>query len=415
MVFKFSEKLTSLKGVQKGIFIFYTICGTSPYVISKAGQAPKRNHINTLVFLLQLSLYWTGFVVVADRKGLNDTGVSRVSNFIQLLVNAVAYTVAIVNPLWKFKFYSSIISRFNQIDEQLEDIKARVDQQSTPKIFYGITMAIFAFFFVHTLFDFQVEVVQRDGNPLFWVVYSLPLMVYATSLHQTILFIFAIHKRMELIGRYIQTKNTQNKFPTSVYYTLQVTRCVTPEQESMGKLFKLIKDIYLLSEDVEEFSGPVTLVALGAIFAVASIQSFHVYAIAGYTGEDAGSTFVGLLRSANLLVINLVLVFGLCSTAELVSRDVSAILASAMRDKSNEPASLHGYSSWLNPMLCRIKFSANGFFQLNYNMLFGFISALITYLIILIQFNSISDNKGPTNTHGADFVHNHITEKWVQP
>lgn len=402
MVFKFPEKLSSLKGFQKCIFTFYTICGVSPSVLSKTGQIPKLNRINSLLSLLLLILYWAGFVVVSDRKGLNDTGISRVSNFIQLLVNAAAYTVTIANPLWKFKFYSRIISRFNKIDDQLEDIKARVDQQSGPKIFYGITVAVFGFFFVHTLFDFHVEVVQKHRNPLFWIVYSVPLMVYATSLHQTIFFIFAIHKRMELIGRYVRTRHVENHFKTSsVYYTLQVTRCVTPEQESTGKLFKLIKDIYLLCEDVEEFSGPGTLVALGATFAVSSIQSFHAYTIALATWDESVVALVGLFRSTNLLVVNLVLVFALCSTAELVYKDVSAILASAMRDKSNEPASQNGYSTWLNPMLTRIKFSANGFFQLNYNMLFGYISALITYLIILIQFNSISTTPGPPEQHSA--------------
>lgn len=49
------------------------------------------------------------------------------------------------------------------------------------------------------------------------------------------------------------------------------------------------------------------------------------------------------------------------------------------------------FSDWLDPMLSSIRFSAFGFFHINYNMLFGFISALITYLVILIQFNSLSN------------------------
>lgn len=52
-------------------------------------------------------------------------------------------------------------------------------------------------------------------------------------------------------------------------------------------------------------------------------------------------------------------------------------------------------------MLARIKFTASGFFIVNYNMLFGFFSALITYLIILIQFNSLNkDPSGLVATHG---------------
>lgn len=59
---------------------------------------------------------------------------------------------------------------------------------------------------------------------------------------------------------------------------------------------------------------------------------------------------------------------------------------------------------WLYNMLARIRFSALGFFNINYSSLFGFISALITYLVILIQFNSLSDSpEKPTLTQSSRF------------
>lgn len=50
-----------------------------------------------------------------------------------------------------------------------------------------------------------------------------------------------------------------------------------------------------------------------------------------------------------------------------------------------------GYESaqWIHNVLSRIKFTAFNFFNINYGMLLGFVSALVTQLVIFIQFNAV--------------------------
>lgn len=56
-------------------------------------------------------------------------------------------------------------------------------------------------------------------------------------------------------------------------------------------------------------------------------------------------------------------------------------------------------ATYLHSVLSRIQFTALGFFNINYNTLFGFCSALITYLVLLIQFNSIYEKENlPVST-----------------
>lgn len=46
--------------------------------------------------------------------------------------------------------------------------------------------------------------------------------------------------------------------------------------------------------------------------------------------------------------------------------------------------------NWLRLMIPHMKISAFGLFDINHNLLFGFLGTLITYLIILVQFYSIA-------------------------
>lgn len=51
---------------------------------------------------------------------------------------------------------------------------------------------------------------------------------------------------------------------------------------------------------------------------------------------------------------------------------------------------LNELSIWVHPMVSYMKFSAYGFFTIDYNMLCGFMTALITYLVIFIQFYALN-------------------------
>lgn len=44
-------------------------------------------------------------------------------------------------------------------------------------------------------------------------------------------------------------------------------------------------------------------------------------------------------------------------------------------------------------MISYMKFSAYGFFTIDYNMLCGFMTALVTYLVIFIQFYALNGDK----------------------
>lgn len=60
---------------------------------------------------------------------------------------------------------------------------------------------------------------------------------------------------------------------------------------------------------------------------------------------------------------------------------------------------LNELSIWVHPMISYMKFSAYGFFTIDYNMLCGFMTALITYLVVFIQFYALNGDDTSSHAH----------------
>lgn len=58
-------------------------------------------------------------------------------------------------------------------------------------------------------------------------------------------------------------------------------------------------------------------------------------------------------------------------------------------------------SIWVHPMISSMKFSGYGFFTIDYSMLCGFMTALITYLVIFIQFYALNGDTSSVQTNRA--------------
>ena len=105
-----------------------------------------------------------------------------------------------------------------------------------------------------------------------------------------------------------------------------------------------------------------------------------------------------LFVSINIVLLNLTLIVGITSVCESVSNEANKILQNfnTLQFKKGVPI-INELSISVHSVVSNMKFSAYGFFTINYNMLCGFVAGLITYLVIFIQFNSISGDLHPTS------------------
>lgn len=175
MNFRDSLKIHSLTRFQKCFSFIYTLLGMTPSVKSGLGRNITFEFLNISVKVV----YWIGIGWSFTIGGSKDSQVSIISNIIQLLLNTMAYTVAAVNPILKYKTYSKIIRRLNKINEQLEEINMYPKDQ--PRMFNFITTAFFVALVFNCAFTFYVSVIKAASSAPYWILHALPLFIYATS------------------------------------------------------------------------------------------------------------------------------------------------------------------------------------------------------------------------------------------
>lgn len=328
------KKYNSFYGFYKTFAKIYQLFGISPKCSDDTFGKPLL--CTKLLIRFFITLYWIGVGLTLLRTELPNNSVSIASNFLQLLLNALALTAALVNPLWKYGEYQEMILLLDKIDHQISEMKRTVDYRKQVKLFFAVTSAFLFLIIYNYAFDFYVSIWKNDVRLPYWILYSVPLIVYAASLHQAIFFIFSIHKRLQMASELLningsileEGKNCWLERPeiTPTNYFLTNSRAHQPKNISEAKIFRLIKDIYLLCLKVDRYFGIVLLLALGALFSVSSIQSFYCFMITAHFDSTKNRTVWELIACINLILINMLLVVGLSCASEMVTNDVNCIL-----------------------------------------------------------------------------------------
>ena len=384
------DTLNFCAGLPKGFASLYKLLGISPYFATTPNGEVKINRAHRIIICFLIFVYWIGIgwsVFYRDRK---NSLISICSNNIQLIVNAIAFSVALINPLWRFKKYHEILRLFDIVDQQLHEIHPMIFSNDH-KTVNRFSCAFLLYLSYLNITEFILAVVNGNISPIYWFLYSIPLVFYSMSIHQVTVFIFGVYTRFKKTSKLLQQEKISvealrlNLCECSSRHEACCTQRRTEEKREAA--LGIISDLGMLCDKLNYYYGPVLLSTLGAIFAVTSVQTFYTIAI---PMESYWEKFpLGMIvRCVSFVIMNVFLVVSLCFVTEKVYTVTHRLLWIVIREQKKEKGGPD--LDMVQPILSRINFSAHGFFQINYNMLFGFVSALITYLIILIQFNQLS-------------------------
>lgn len=152
-------KKDTFLGFHKSIAYVYQILGVAPVPYREDSRITRTLAAVSCLIVL---IFWigVGFAFARDALPSYNT-VSVISNYIQLLLNGTAFTVALVNPLWKYQDYQEIIKLFNQIDQQLEEVTTFINYRKHTKVFYIVTSAILALLSCNQGLSFYVYVIRE--------------------------------------------------------------------------------------------------------------------------------------------------------------------------------------------------------------------------------------------------------------
>uniref|UniRef100_A0A7G3AEA5 Gustatory receptor n=1 Tax=Lutzomyia longipalpis TaxID=7200 RepID=A0A7G3AEA5_LUTLO len=339
-----------------------------------------RDKWSTVLVVILLTIYWFGIVMsfFMDHKG-NDK-ISAISNIIQLILNAVALTTILTNGLLKFRTFDNILQEFALIDENLRGVGRAIKYHRSLILSRSILLTFIGYLILSIVFDCYVTVIRYEMTPIwYWIVATLPSVVYSMCLLQAMFIITWISTRCHLVN--------------------SILLCGSHHQNLHH----------------HERNLP-TLTHCGCLHGTTIPHHYHSYFCrhlhpgllhlrhSNYNGDCSrhfGISIWSLLVSLNIVLMNVFLVISLTTICERVNSETVEILQnfSDLQINKEVPAEL---SIWLHPMISHMRFTAFGFFSIDYTMLCGFMTAIITYLVIFIQFYSLDPIHGDVNVLRAN-------------
>lgn len=303
--------------------------GLSPFKNTRNNLNLKLSVPQSCGIVLAVLLYWlgVGMTFLIDRS--NSYKLSVISNWIQIIANAIALTVAGTNSLVRELTVNSIIKSFEKIDAELSYLKIELNYGSYTKKYRIVLLFCSILLLSTTIFDFVVSLyLFKKFRFWYWFVTILPLIVYTLALSQAFFIIGFIKQRFQLINQVFCESLTNDK--TSVgnvknVVLISILNEKTPKisvSELFSKLYISLNELCELTQYVDLLFGPLLLSTFVATFAVIAIQSFHCYMTIITNSKDHDDLILPLIQSIDIIVINLLLVIGITSACESVTREV---------------------------------------------------------------------------------------------
>ncbi|XP_055711542.1 putative gustatory receptor 28b [Phlebotomus papatasi] len=363
----------------------------------------EQGAISPIIVTIMLLVYWCGIIISFFMNHKANDKISAISNIIQLLLNGIALTTVLINVLLRFQLFDDIVMGFHVIDENLKGVGKSLKYSNSVISSRNIVIAFGSYLALSICFDCYVVIIKYEMAPFwYWVVSTLPSVIYSLSMLQSMFIIAWISTRCNKLNallRFDSQANYLRALPTVQMVTGSMKGRIQKSLDLIKKVYTIMSDICQLSHNVDNFLGPSFLATITAIFAVTSIQVYYIYVTSvtmNVLPESSGFTIWSLLASLNMVIMNIFLIIAITTICDRVNTETIQILQNFSEFQINKevPAEL---SIWLHPMISHMKFTAFGFFSIDYTMLCGFVTASVTYLVIFIQFYSIEAEHGTTS------------------
>lgn len=326
----------SLKTFRDFFFEFlkpYKCVGLAPFKKNKNNFSVNFSYPLLWVIVLCVLFYWIGIVITFMEDRSKSHNLSVIANWIQIIANAIALTVAFTYPMMQKQTVSSIIKLFERVDEELNCLKIKVNYREETRNYRIFISVCFFILLASSIYDFFVTILfLKTLKPWYWFVTILPLLVYSIALSQAFLVIGFIKKRCQMINEVIwefhgsikaSKVNAKNLALISIFND---TNPIISLSNLFSKLFIALNELCELSQHVELFFGPLFLTTFAAIFAVTSIQLFYCYLYIISLSEERYFSIWALIQSLDIICINLLLILGITSVCEGVSTQVRFVI-----------------------------------------------------------------------------------------
>uniref|UniRef100_A0A182TAE6 Gustatory receptor n=1 Tax=Anopheles maculatus TaxID=74869 RepID=A0A182TAE6_9DIPT len=359
-----------------------------------------------LIVLLLVLGAWIALVetfFVESRTAL----ITGIANHIQFIMNTIALTAAWVVPQLKPDELSSILDGFLIIDRELScyNVHDTAGSKRMPFLFrFGIVLLAISSF---TIYDGFVSFVKLSTIEVwYWLSHQIPFIIYAMAFVHAYVLIAWLHARFRRLNTLVEQYYRQGHMSASERQTIiSFGTMIKLDEETLGhedihpvgkremsddlQILAIVSRTIDLGQKIEAYFGPLFLTVYTALFSVTTIQSYYCYLHLTSKDDAEGLSIESLILSGGIILFNVIAIVALPYICEQVESE-SKLLMSYLSKLSMKHGQVAQHSSiWFPNLISSVRFSALGFFTINYNMLSGLVAGMVTYLIIFIQFNSM--------------------------
>ncbi|XP_063704337.1 uncharacterized protein LOC134833812 [Culicoides brevitarsis] len=383
-------------GLESGyvkILKFFKIFGLVPNQLNEPNLVISRRYASLIIIFL--TFYWAVLLLsfwVPHGKDVNK--ISVISNWIQLLFNAVTLSVALGYPIVASPIVSRIRNLFANFDQKVAANGVEGDSRKISRKIGFIVGPLVTFNSYMLVYDLYVTCFHTAVSHFwYWLLTFLPLFVYSFGVGAALCVLTHLRARFKILNKQLLREIRTDK--CGVVIEVLKTGEIRKDGKKLRDTFHLMHDLYELAKLIGDYYGPMFLAVFTAIFVVTTIQTYYIYTFF-LSFEVMGSDVIwSIILSANIILLNFSLVFSITWICEAISNESKVAIDRIANLKINGTVSVNEAEDVQRIANCfscttsSITFSANGFFNINYSMLCSMIGGITTYLIIYIQFYSL--------------------------
>lgn len=174
--------------VNRKIFIvilcFFKPFGLVPYcTIPKVSGQFVLQKFNVLIIMGLLTVYWIAVIKSFFIESTNTDMISKVSNWMQLVINSITITVILLRPILGAKTFKRILSKCEMIDQKLSEFPIKMKNKQLLACI-AIAIGSFAFYLIFLVsFDYYVSLIKyRVYTRIYWFITNFPMIIYSAGI-----------------------------------------------------------------------------------------------------------------------------------------------------------------------------------------------------------------------------------------
>lgn len=318
------------------------IFGNLPYTYNTTSKKLSLSPFKCISTVIVIIFVGTGICYVIERSKHNNDDVSKFSNYLQLASNVVALAAALLIPIVKHSSFSAMLNKFQKLDEKFESLGTVTNYKIIFKKFL-VSIASFTFsMIIYTSYSHYATCVRMDTPFWYWATTSLPFVFYGFALFQACaIIIFLCNKCNDINKIILKLSNSYAAQIREKGSALQkkndVLVSIIPLSESDSNfnevhstVSEILNEICDLTHEIENFFGPLFLTSFGAIFTVATIQSYYIIVIIVYASDEnmnsAGFNIYSIADACFLVLMNICMLIGSTVICEKISTNVGVFI-----------------------------------------------------------------------------------------